>query len=93
MASQSSSPFPADDVVEAALRETVQDYFQRGEGDTVAVNNVRAAVEAQLELPAASLKNDAHWKNHSRAIVEDEFVCRAPPSILSHPSLFVSATA
>lgn len=68
---------PADEVIAAALVRAVEDVFEAGQIETLSVNGVRTAVEAQLGLPPAFLKTEGTWREKSKDIVHAEFVSAA----------------
>ena len=69
-----SDDAPSPVVLEQALRNAVKDVYRSGDLDNLTVKRIRKVVEADLDLEDDFFKNDPHWKEESKAIIQSEVV-------------------
>ena len=69
------APCPPDSELEQALRKQVRDALKTGDGSSITVSLMRKAAEEALGLEAGFYKKDEKWKEESKRIVHEAFVC------------------
>ena len=67
---------PPDSELEQALRKQVQDALKTGDESSITVSLMRKAAEEALGLETGFYKKDEKWKEESKRIVHEAFVCR-----------------
>lgn len=70
-----SAPLPPDSELEQALRKQVRDALKTGDDAAITVSSTRKAAEEALGLEVGFYKNSAKWKEESKRIVHEAFVC------------------
>jgi hypothetical protein len=66
---------PPDSDLEGALRKQVRDALKAGSHETITISSVRKAAEEALGLEAGFYKQNQRWKEESKRIVHESFVC------------------
>lgn len=67
---------PSDSELERALREQVRNAIKAGKDDaSITVSSMRKAAEEALGLEAGFYKKSERWKEESKRIVHEAFVC------------------
>ena len=70
-----SAPLPPDSEIEQALRKQVRDARKTGDESLITVSTMRKAAEEALGLEVGFYKNNEKWKEESKRIVHEAFVC------------------
>jgi hypothetical protein len=71
-----SASFPSDSELEYALRKQVREALQTGQDDgAITVASMRKAAEEALGLEEGFYKKNEKWKEESKRIVHETFVC------------------
>lgn len=66
---------PPDSELEQALRKQVQDALKTGDESSITVSLMRKGAEEALHLEAGFYKKNEKWKEESKRIVHEAFVC------------------
>lgn len=70
-----SASIPPDSVLEQTLRKQVREALKAGKDESVTISSIRKAAEEALGLEAGFYKNTKRWKEESKRIVHEAFVC------------------
>jgi hypothetical protein len=70
-----SAALPSDLDLEQALRRVVRNAFKAEDEPAITVSSVRTSAEEALGLQPGFYKGDGKWKEKSKGIIHEAFVC------------------